>query len=414
MDAIIIGAGISGLSCARSLMDAGMDVLILEAGSGIGGRIKSDVVDGFILDHGFQVLQTAYPEARRQLDFKDLDLQSFLPGVGVRIHGKVFYISDPLRRPQDLWCTLTAPVGNFMDRLRILRLLWNNRQKGLHGIFASRDMHTMDFLKAYGFSDNMAEQFFRPFFAGACLDPEIKASSRVFRYLFDIFASGDATLPARGMATIPAQLARDIPAEKIRLNAKVLSVENDGVVLDSNERIKASNIVIATQGPETEKLLKRETRQKSIGEKCLYYSAKTPPVSRPALLLNGHKSELINNIAVPSLTAPTYSSSGDTLVAVVVLGNPELSGSRLEQAVRKELVHWFGNAVSEWRHIKTYDIRHALPDQSPPAENPLHRKTKAMENIYTCGEYRNVPGLQWALLSGRLTAEQVIRDCRGK
>ena len=168
-DVVIIGAGISGLACAKHLMASGKSFLILEAGNSVGGRIKSDVFEGFILDRGFQVLQTAYPEARRQLDYNELDLKPFWPGVAVRVDRKLFYISDPIRRPQDLCSTLTSPIGTISDRLRILQLFIENKFRGSTGIFKSNDTSTIEFLKSYHFSDRIIERFFKPFFAGVCL-----------------------------------------------------------------------------------------------------------------------------------------------------------------------------------------------------------------------------------------------------
>ena len=409
-DVIIIGAGISGLSCAKNLMNAGINFLMLEADQKVGGRIKSDYVDGFILDQGFQVLQTAYPEARQQLNYDQLDLKPFFPGVAVRTGERLVYISDPIRRPQNLWSTFTSPIMTIMDRLRILGLFIGNRIKGPDGIFESPDISTINFLREYGFSEGMIERFFTPFFAGACLDPQIKASSRVFRYLFDIFASGDAALPARGMGEIPLQLSRGIPMEQIRFNARVESINKNSVILTTGEKIEGKVIVIATQGPETGRLLKAPVTPGSKGEKCLYYSAKTPPISKPFLILNGQGKGLINNIAIPTINAPTYSASGDSLIAVVVLAKQSTDDQSLKQAVQKELIQWFGDTVMEWNHIKTYHIDHALPDQSPPISNPTRGFTQVKNDIYVCGEYASVPGIQWALLSGRLTAEQIIKE----
>ncbi|WP_300464067.1 NAD(P)/FAD-dependent oxidoreductase [Desulfobacula sp.] len=409
-DVIIIGAGISGLSCAKRLIKEGIRFLVLEAGQTVGGRIKSDRVDGFILDHGFQVLQTTYPEARSLLDFDALDLKLFSPGVAVRTNGQLFYISDPIRRPQDLWGTLTAPIGTITDRLRILRLFAGNKIKGSKGIFESTDMRTIDFLRSYPFSDRIIERFFRPFFAGVCLDPDLNASSRVFRYLFNIFASGDAALPAKGMGAIPIQLSEGIPANQIRLGASVELIGDDGVTLTNGQKITGRTIVIATEGPETQRLLKLPVKSNSKGERCLYFSAEKPPISSPFLILNGEGKGLINNIAIPTLTAPSYSSSGRHLIAVVVLDHPSMDNESLEHSVRSELRQWFGDPVRNWEHIKTYHIDHALPDQSPPVSNPAMDSGRVRDGVYTCGEYQRIPGIQWALLSGRLTAEQIINE----
>nr|WP_320017176.1 NAD(P)/FAD-dependent oxidoreductase [uncultured Desulfobacter sp.] len=407
-DVVIIGAGISGLACAKHLMRSGKRFLILEAGSSVGGRIKSDVFEGFILDRGFQVLQTAYPEARRQLDYNELDLKPFWPGVAVRVDRKLFYISDPIRRPQDLWSTLTSPIGTISDRLRILQLFIENKFKGVTGIFKSTDTSTIEFLKSYHFSDRIIERFFKPFFAGVCLDPEIMASSRVFRYLFNIFASGDAAVPAKGMGEIPIQLAFDIPKDKIKFGMRVDSIEKGKVILTNGQEVNGKTIVIATEGPETQRLLKRSAKAVSKSEKCIYFSTDKPPINRPCLILNGNAEGLINNIAIPTINAPSYSSSGKHLVAVVVVKGAFINNKSLETMVIEELTRWFGESVQNWRHVKTYDIPNALPDQSPPISNPQKGFTKIQDGIYTCGEYQSLPGIQWALLSGRMTAEQII------
>ena len=385
-DVIIIGAGISGLACAKHLMASGKNFLILEAGNSVGGRIKSDVFEGFILDRGFQVLQTAYPEARRQLDYNELDLKPFWPGVAVRVDRKLFYISDPIRRPQDLWSTLTSPIGTIADRLRILQLFIENRFRGSTGIFKSTDTSTIEFLKSYHFSDRIIERFFKPFFAGVCLDPEIMASSRVFRYLFNIFASGDAAVPAKGMGEIPVQLASDIPKDKIQFGMRVDSIENGKVILTNGQEINDKTIVIATEGPETQRLLKRSAKAVSKGEKCIYFSTDKPPINRPCLILNGNAEGLINNIAIPTINAPSYSSSGKHLVAVVVVKGASIDNKSLETMVVEELTRWFGESVRNWRHVKTYDIANALPDQSPPISNPQKRIYPKFRTAFTPAE----------------------------
>ncbi len=407
---IIVGAGLAGLACARRLQHSGIPFLILEADDRIGGRLKTDRLDGFLLNRGFQVLQTAYPEARRVLDYEGLALQSFAPGAIVRIEGKFHRIADPRRQARDLWSTLTAPIGTAADRLRMVQLALNVRRGSASRIFEKPDMPTLDFLKTKGFSKKIIQRFFKPFFAGVCLDPEIQASSRVFKYIFRVFAEGDVALPGEGMAAIPAQLAQDLPRDQIRTAARVASIQPEAVELVSGETIEGSAVVLATEGPEAAALIGTAKRVGSRGELCLYFSANRPPIAGPYLILNGDGTGLVNSLTVPSVVVPNYAPAGQHLISVVVVGHLDVDDKSAEATVRNELTMWFGPEVMDWRHLKTYRISHALPDQRPPLSDPSERLAKRTDGIYFCGEYDSVPGIQWALLSGRQTAEQIIKD----
>ena len=124
---VIIGGGLSGLTCAKELHAAGVDFLLFEASDAVGGRVRTDEVDGFLLDRGFQVLLTAYPEAIRHLDYDALKLKAFEPGSLIRANDEFHQMSDPWRRPQHALQTAFAPVGSLMDKLRIGRLRWSAR-----------------------------------------------------------------------------------------------------------------------------------------------------------------------------------------------------------------------------------------------------------------------------------------------
>ena len=409
-DVIIVGAGLAGLACGRRLQHSEIPYLILEADDRIGGRLKTDQLDGFILNHGFQVLQTAYPEARRVLDYDGLALRSFAPGAIVRVEGRFHRIADPRRHPRDWWSTLTAPIGTAADRLRMVQLALNVRRGSTSRIFERPDMPTMEFLRSKGFSHRIIDRFFKPFFAGVCLDPNVAASSRVFQYIFRIFAEGDVALPDKGMAAIADQLVQDLPNNRIRTSSRVASIHPKGVVLVSGETIEGSAVVLATEGPETARLAGAKKPDSSRGEICLYFAADQPPIGGPYLVLNGDGTGLVNSLTVPSVVVPNYAPTGQHLISVVVVGHLDADDPSVEATVRSELTLWFGPEVNDWRHLKTYRIVHALPDQPPPMSDPSQRSAEKISGIYVCGEYGSVPGIQWALLSGRQTAEQIIKD----
>jgi phytoene dehydrogenase-like protein len=410
VDVVVVGAGLAGLSCAKHLMNNSVSFVVLEADQRIGGRLKSDVLDGFILNHGFQVLQTAYPEARRQLNYRRLELKPFAPGAMIRMGGRFFRVADPRRRPQDIWSSLTAPIGTFTDRLRMIRMASSAKRGSVSSLFQSPDMTTLEFLHSQGISEKMIERFFKPFFGGVCLDPGIQASSRVFKYVLRVFAEGNVALPGQGMGAIVSQLAEGLPQEAIQIGTRVESIHPGGAVLTSGQTIKCRAVVLATEGPQTLRLLGKPASIVSQGEVCLYFAAPNAPIKDPYLILNGEGTGLINSLSVPSIVAPSYAPAGEALISVVLLGHLALDDRSAESVVREELTDWFGPVVKEWRHLKTYRIEHALPAQPPPMPDPTLPAKPVMPGVYVCGEYQSVPGIQWALLSGRHVAEAVIKE----
>ncbi len=414
LDVVIVGAGPAGLVCANHLVNKDVSFLILEADDRIGGRLKSDLVNGFILNHGFQVLQTAYTEPRRYLDYPRLQLHPFAPGAIIRINGRFHRLSDPIRRPQDLVCTLMAPVGTLTDRLRLARMVYSACRGNEAHLFEQPDLPTKEWLRHRGISTQMIERFLAPFFSGVCLDEQLGASSRVFNYILRVFASGDIALPGSGMGAIIEQLAEKIPNKAILNRTKVQAVRSDAVVLASGETIRCRAVVLATEGPEVQRLLEKPVSISSKSELCLYFSAAEAPIHSPYLLLNGEGTGVINSVTVPSVIAPAYAPKDQALISVVLVGQPHLEDQAAEATVRSELTDWFGSVVQSWRHLKTYRIAHALPAQPPPLPNPTIPATVDKAGIYVCGEYRSVPGIQWAMRSGRTAAEAVLQAINQK
>ncbi|MGD9235156.1 MAG: NAD(P)/FAD-dependent oxidoreductase [Desulfobacterales bacterium] len=409
---IIVGAGIAGLSCARRLHQAGIPFLIFEGSDRLGGRVKTDHIDGFLLDHGFQVLQGAYPEARRQLDYQALDLHSFAPGVIIRADGQFHRLADPRRMPQYLKETLRAPIGSFSDRLKLVQLSRRVSRGSLADLFRQPDMLTGDFLQSSGFSETMIERFFRPFFSGVCLDPQMRVSSNFFQFVFRMFVRGDATLPANGMAAIPRQLAAEIPAEAIHFGLRVASVAENRIRLESGEEMKARAVVVATDGPEAARLLGTGESIASRPVTCVYFGADRPPVKEPFLVLNADKSGPVHSLSIPSQVAPGYAPPGQALISVVVLGHQDVRDAAIEEQVRGQLTGWFGPVVDSWRMIKMYRIRHALSVQTLPLPDPTVPAVRIKQGIYSCGEYLSAPSTQWALFSGRQAAEALMADLK--
>lgn len=408
VDAVIVGAGLAGLNCARELVRHGRSVRVLEAADAIGGRIHTEVYQGYRLDRGFQVLQTAYPEARRALDFDALDLRAFVPGALIRHAGRFHRIADPWRQPSAALGTLFSPVGTFADKWRMALLRRRVLSVSVDQLYARAETTTGEYLRQSGFSEAMIERFFRPFLAGVFFDPSLSVSSRAFEFCFRAFAAGDSAVPAAGMGAIPAQLAAGLPQDAVRTSAPVRSLGEGSVMLESGERLLAAAVVVATDGAAAARLLGEATVPATQGTTCLYFAADEAPVTEPILMLGTVAEGPVNSVVVPTLLSADYAAAGDSLIAVSVLGIPEAGDAALEAAVRSQLGDWFGSAVNGWRHLKTFRIAAALPPQTPPVANPESFNPRRTPWLYVCGEYGNAPTINWALHSGRRAAEAVL------
>ena len=407
MDAevIIIGAGLSGLTCALRLQQAGVRTLLLEAADRPGGRIASDRRDGFLLDRGFQVLQTWYPGARRALDYEALDLRPFYPGALVHLDGGVHRVSDIWRRPHRLPEMLVSPIGSLADKLRLLGL----RQRALRGrlrdLYERPETTALELLRARGFSPRIIERFFKPFFAGVFFEPELTVSSRTFEFIFRAFALGDTALPARGMEEIPRQLAGRLVPDSIRFGHRVVRVLHAMAILDGGERLRARAIVIATDGGETDRLLGLEPGP-SRGTTCFYFAAPEAPYAGAYLSLDGSGSGPVNSLLCPSNLSPHYAPPHEALVTVNCFGTGR-DPDALEPEVRDQLRGWYGEVVDSWRRIAVYRLPAALPVQAPPVPAPAGTR-RLQDWLWVCGERAAPPSIHWALTSGRRTAEAVL------
>jgi phytoene dehydrogenase-like protein len=335
-------------------------------------------------------------------------LKSFLPGALVRVGGKFHTLADPWRRPVAAVRSLLGPVGSFADKLRVARLRSNALKGSVEDRFRDPETTTLETLKAGGFSDAMIDQFFRPFLGGIFLESELKTSSRMFQFVFRMFSQGEACLPADGMEAIPRQLAAGLPPERIRVGVRVAEVQHASVRLDCGETVPARAVVVATDGAAAARLL-GEIPVAAQGVTCLYFAAPRPPVAQPVLVLDGEGRGPVNNLCVPTAVAPTYGPPGASLVSATVLGIPS-DEERLRAEVRAQLAGWFSAGVDGWRHLRTYRIPYALPQQVPPALAVAERPVRWQPGVYLCGDHRDNASINGAMVSGRRAAEAVAAD----
>jgi phytoene dehydrogenase-like protein len=412
-DVIIVGAGLAGLSCARELHTQGISFQIVEASDGVGGRVRTDEVDGFLLDRGFQVLLTAYPETQRVLDYEKLDLRPFYPGSLVWYKGELHKVADPWREPLDGVRGIISPIGTLADKARVGLLRARVTKGSIEELFQQPEKTTLQALRDEGFSDSIIDRFFRPFLGGVFLNRELETSSRLFEFVFRMFSLGETAVPALGIQQIPLQLAAGLPDGAIRLNSEVTAVKPGAVNLTNGETLAADVVVVATEGPVAARLLDQAVEPpRSRSVTCLYFAADEPPITEPILVLNGTGQGLVNNLHVADRVARTYAPIGQHLISVTVLGNPELDDAELETAVRQELQEWFGSQTGAWRHLRTYRIHHAQPHQPPPTLQPPQRTVRLENGLYVCGDYRDNASINGAMISGWRTGTAIAEDSR--
>ena len=403
---VIIGGGVAGLACARYLHQAGAKPIVLEASDAVGGRVRTDMLDGFRLDRGFQILLTAYPEARRLLNYDALNLHAFRSGAMIRQDEGFTEMTNPMQEPLTLFKTLAAPVGTLSDKLRLLGLMREvNTVARAADFFRDKGTSTLAYLQDYGWSDQMIATFFEPFFGGVFLENDLVTSSNFFRFVFKQFYNGQAVLPAHGMQAIPEQLAAGLPAGTVRLNSPVVALEGQTVLLGNGESLRAGNVVLATDAATADRLLGNTQRREYNVTTCTYFAANRSPLAKKMLMLNPNRLSVVHNLCIPSDVASGYAPAGQSLVSVSTQGLDLSDEGKLAADIRLELGGWFGEEVQGWRHLRTYHLPQALvryeADSTP---EPL----QLAPTLYRCGDYTAYPSLNAALQTGREVAELIL------
>lgn len=403
---VVIGAGVAGLASAARLTDAGVPVLVLEASDRVGGRVGGVTRDGFILDRGFQVFLTRYPDVGPVLDIEELDLRPFDPGALIALGGRLHRVADPWRRPLAALAGLVGPVLGLADVPALLRLRRRALAGPIHGLWDLEQRAAIDELRAAGLSERFVDRFFRPFFGGVLFDRELRTSNRMLLFTFRMFATGAAALPARGMQAIPDALARRLPDGAIRLGAAVERVEADAVALAGGERIAARTVIVATDRTiDGAPALPRRAWRSTV---TVAYDTAEPPVAGGWLVLDGEGDGPVNHLAVPSNVAPDYAPAGRSLVLANLVGDDERDDESLDRAIREQLGRWFGTErVATWRRLAVTRIARALPDQTPASFDAVARWS-AGGSIVVCGDVVGEGSINGAIRGGIAAADAVV------
>ncbi|MFH8568574.1 NAD(P)/FAD-dependent oxidoreductase [Streptomyces sp. NPDC017993] len=404
VDVVVIGAGAAGLACAQDLLAAGLTVAVAEASDAVGGRMRTDRVDGFVIDRGFQVFNTSYPQVRKRLDLRALRLRPFTPGVLVHTDDGRLRFTDPSREPRRAADLLPGRLARPRDLLALGVLSARDMLAPARLLTRGADRTTRTALAAAGVSEEFVERFFRPFLSGVFLEDELETSSRVFHLVWRSMLRGTLCLPGEGIGAVPRQLADRLPDGTVRLGCPVDRLTDDGVLLsEGGGTLRARTVVVATGAAAARSLLPGLRVPPHRTVTTYYHAAPASPLAEPTLLTDSRRRFL--NSCVLSEVVPGYAPAGTALVATSALG-ADRPGR--ESSLRAALSEAYAADTSGWEVVTVQAIRDALPAMPPP--HPLSRPSRIGPGRYVCGDHRATGSVQGALASGARAAREVLRD----
>lgn len=400
----IVGAGVSGLIAARILEEYGLSPIVLEATDKAGGRVKTDLVEGFQLDHGFQVLLSSYAAAKKYLDYDALKLQEFKSGSCIFINGKKKFIGDPLRDSSILFSTLFSGIGSFSDKLKILKLNKSLKKKSIPEIFSSKETTTLEYLNNLGFSKAIIHKFFQPFFTGIFLETDLKTSSRMFEFVFKMFGDGPAVIPEGGIEDISKQLKNKLKNTTFQFNTRVKRIQGQNIELENGEILSTDYTIIAT---EANNLIRNLRNQQLDWKSCqtLYFKAADRIIEKPFIGLIANKECLINNIFYHTSLKTRKKGSGE-LLSVTVVNQHNLTNDQLVEKITKELDEEC--SINGVEFLKIYTIPNALPNLHNLQYEVSASETKLTDYIFLAGDIQLNGSLNAAMISGERAALGVL------
>lgn len=400
-DVVVVGAGLAGLAAARHLVRAGRDVVVLEAADAVGGRVRTDVVEGFRCDRGFQVINTGYPEIRAEVNLPALRPGRFTRGALMHVEGRRYRLGDPRRRPSALLEAAGAPIGSLLDKARLAVVMSWIGYAPVRSLLSAQDVPARAALRRRGVPDVAIERVLKPFLAGVLLEEDLLTSSRFVDLMLRMFVRGDNVVPGHGMQVLPEQLAHGL---RVHLGTRVEQVAPDAVIVTGGERVAAGAVVVAADSDGAAALVCGGSRRPWKSVTTFWHATDTDPLGEPTLLVDVDGG-LVNNTVVVTAAAPTYSADGRALIATSLVGAKGAHPAEVEPAVRRRLGELYGVNAAGWQLITTTRVAKALPDMAAP-----HRfaRPPRVDGVWVCGDHRDTSSLQGALYSGRRVAAHVL------
>ncbi|WP_167342089.1 FAD-dependent oxidoreductase [Nonlabens sp. SY33080] len=394
---VIIGAGVSGLVAAQTLKNQGYEPIIFEKNTHPGGRVHTIVENNVILDLGFQVMLDEYPAVKDYLDTSSLDLIKFAPGAVIFKDGRTYKLGDASRDLNFLLPTIFAGIGTLGDKWKVFTLSRKLKQKSLSDIFSTPEITTEQYLKDYGFSDKIIENFFRPFYAGIFLEDKLETSSRMFEFVFKMFATGNATIPARGIKAIPEQLANDID---INYNKELLEVVGNQLTFKDGSQVQSDYTIVATPASDVVPNL-RNQQQDWKQTTVFYFKTDHEGFKQPIIgLLTGNG--YANNFHFLHDVFPNHQK----VISITVVKDYTQTEEELSSLLAQELKQETGIELGDM--IKYFKIKKALPVLNNLNYALPSTETQLTQHVFLAGDHLSNSSLNAAMLNGAAAAQAVI------
>jgi phytoene dehydrogenase-like protein len=373
-DCIVVGAGLAGITAARTVQQAGNSVLLLDASDQVGGRVRSDVIDGFICDRGFQVINPKYPQVVKSNVIKELDFKY--------ISGKIRLADEQIKVGYS-FSTFSPKLGSINQKLRFLKFVASPKVKNER----SFGHYTTEFPDLY-------QKVLKPFLSGVFLTDPQEIASDVAQEILRSFVKSLPGVPAAGVGEFSRALAK--PIQNLKLNESVQSVSN-GQVKTHQDTYRARYVIVATDPTTAAQLLNGLHLPKMLTSTTAYFATDQLPIDSKNLVISNN-SKLVNSIVI-SQVSKKYAPAGQHLVSATSLS------PITESVFRKELAEIWQMSTHSWEYVARYEIK-----QSLPAHLPGVRKTKSAkfsDQIYVAGDHMAVPSQQGAMQSGYLAASAI-------
>ena len=406
----IIGAGVSGLIAASVLEKNGLKSIIIEASDRVGGRVKTDIIHGYQLDRGFQVLLTNYEYAKKYLDYTKLELQKIKAGSLIYSQGRIETIGDPLRDIKFLAPTLLSLVGTFKDKFKIASLNLKLKNKTIEEIFSAKEQTTLDYLHKYGFSDKIINQFFIPFFSGIFLESKLSTSSRMFEFVFKMFGEGYAAIPKNGMEEIPLQLKRKLKDSIFKFNSKVISVNSNDIILENGKKLIYDYVIVTAEPNQIIPNLKGQKISWKSSQ-TLYFTSSVKSIKQPIIGLLAEKETLSNNVFIHT-NLDTFIRKQRELISVTVVKEHKLTKTQLIEKVKAELEKHC--LMKDLSFLEMYDISKSLPVISNIQYSIAPSETKLNDKIFLAGDNILNASLNASMISGEKAALGILEVIQKK